>query len=90
MDLKIEHLEKAGFKKVHNRFEENIGLRGDLYLKRIHDLIYLEINLDDNFATLVRKSETKLHVDRITIPRPVKTKKELNALLKALVYNTRS
>jgi len=59
----------------------------DIYSKRIHERIYIEYDLRDDFTTLVRFEEIeKYGIDRvkITIPRKIKTKQDLLNLLNIL------
>lgn len=54
---------------------------------RIHELIFLEFDLSDNFAALVRFNEIKKYGEdrvKITIPKKIRNELDLNLLLRAL------
>lgn len=73
----IEELKKKGFLQA---------VKGsDVYVLRIHDLIYLEIDTRDNFAALRQKNEWRKGEAKIHIPNPVKNKDDLDTLLLAII-----
>jgi len=80
MNVSCKILKRLGFSES--------DVRGDVFSKRIHDMIYLEYNLSDDFVQLVRFEETVKHgLDRvkITITKRIKTKKDLSKLLNAII-----
>lgn len=71
--------------KRHGESAVDDIVRGRQSVIRIHDLIWLKID-NNGFATLKRKSEGARSKDcEITIPKPVRTQGELNALLATLM-----
>jgi len=64
IELTEEWLIKFGFSKIiiaNNRHK-------NVFVKRIHEMIYLEYNFDIKFFELVRHKENKIDIARITIP----------------------
>lgn len=71
-------------KKHASPVSAGVGLLGPRVI-RLHELIWLKID-DFGFATLKRKSEIAKSKDcEITIPKPVRTQGELDALLATLL-----
>lgn len=59
--------------------------REPVFQLRIHELIWLEYDTNDGFITLVRYSERIHHIDRIIIPKPVRSKQALKKLLSCIM-----
>ena len=59
-----------------------------VFLKRIDTLIWLYIDKDSGFVTLVRKSEIQQQRrHKVILPKPVRTVEGLRLLLKVLGQN---
>ena len=59
-----------------------------IFLKRIDTMLWLQVDREYGFATLVRKSEIRSKErHKIMIPKPVRTTPDLLLLLKALSFS---
>ena len=72
----LELLQKAGFSKRKGFPNVSIALR-------VHELITAEID-DHDFVTLARQSESLRRESRVTLPRPIRTVEDAQALIHLL------
>ena len=59
------------------------GIDNNVFVKRIHSLIFLEID-EHNFATMVRKSEHTKAIHKVMIPKKIENETDLKTLLTAI------
>lgn len=53
-----------------------------IYVRQVMDDVWLSIEPDYGFATLIRKGSIPSNRSEITLPHPIRSKKDLDALLK--------
>ena len=93
--IKKESFIQKGFRQITRPLlikSTNRDIRTeDIWVQRISDLLYIEIDIH-GFVDLSRRNElvmgTKSHKnqhDRITLPKPVRSMKELNNLVTVMV-----
>jgi len=69
--IPIEGVEEVSFKKI-------------LFIKRIHDLIWLQYDILDGFVTLFRERENKVEPHKVILPKPIRSEADLKLLLDAI------
>ncbi len=82
MDEKVKkYLIKYGFREVGKQRPDKTGIDKDWKLfVRIHVMTWAWIDGND-FVTLITNSDTKKRDQKITLPRPIRTIKNAEALL---------
>jgi hypothetical protein len=90
----VEIMNAYGFKMISDELPFLEELESDpeqvaqnrklLFIKKIHDLIWLQYDILDGFMALLRKKERTEDVDKIIIPKPVRSEADLKLLLDAI------